>query len=114
MLDLFQRKDGSLPVRDASQWEDLVMFHRISALLEGNSRNIGRMMNHTGYDPLHAGESPYQFSAAVRRCAFCRHTTECARWLDAARPGAAPPRFCPNAAFFQTAQFGAGQAAAGN
>ena len=90
------------------------MFQRITTLFEGNSRNIGRMMNHTGFDALYAGENPYQFSAAVRRCAFCRHTTECASWLDAAKPGAAPPRFCPNASFFGTRQPGAGQAAAGS
>jgi|GEM_PF-1631770 len=87
------------------------MFQRISALFEGNSRNIGQMMKHTGFDAALAGENPYQFGAAVRRCAFCRHTAACASWLDAAAPGAAPPRFCPNAAFFRTPQFGAAQAA---
>jgi hypothetical protein len=81
------------------------MFRRLSAHFAGNAENIGRMMNHTGYDATFAGESPYQFAAVVRRCAFCGHTKECAHWLDAAAPGAAPPQFCPNRAFFSTPQF---------
>jgi hypothetical protein len=110
-LSLFQRNDGRFETGNLENWEDLVMFQRISALFEGNSRNIARMMNHTGFDALHAGETPYLFGAAVRRCAFCRHTSECADWLDAAEPGAAPPRFCPNEAFFRASQLATAQAA---
>jgi len=83
------------------------MFRLLSERFAGNAENIGRMMKHTGYDAIHAGEAPYLFGAAVRRCAFCRHMRECAQWLDAVAPGASAPDFCPNRAFFEAARLDA-------
>lgn len=76
------------------------MFKAIESRFEQNGENLRRMMARMNYDPLHAGEDAYAFGAAARRCAFCRQTIACSRWLDKAAPDAPPPSFCPNAFFW--------------
>lgn len=43
-----------------------------------------------------------EMAEASRRCATCPHVALCANWQTAAQPTDACPRFCPNAAFFDT------------
>jgi hypothetical protein len=77
------------------------MFSKFEARLERNGENLRKMMERMKFDPLRAGEVPYAFSDAVRRCAYCRETVGCSRWLEEAEPEAPPPSFCPNAFFWR-------------
>jgi len=70
--------------------------------MERRIANMGRMMHQLGVPALDGrSDKALQVGAAARRCAFCRWSEECERWLAAPtdKPNAYRT-FCPNAETF--------------
>ncbi|RBI87614.1 hypothetical protein DRV85_01425 [Rhodosalinus halophilus] len=79
------------------------LFSAIARWLDRRSRFFGDMSRTTGadLDRLGHGCGAAALRRAVIRCQSCRVTEACEAWLAGARPGAAPPGFCPNAGLFR-------------
>jgi hypothetical protein len=59
------------------------------------------MLHHFGLDYARLqGRFRLELLAAETRCAACRETTRCRRFLAGAAAGDTPPEFCPNASAF--------------
>jgi len=76
----------------------------MAARVERQAQLMGEVMRRVAVDPGAAAREGrgIAFAAASRRCLLCRSSQECRRWLDAGGADV-PPRFCPNAAFFDRA-----------
>jgi hypothetical protein len=63
----------------------------------------GAMMSHLGIDPVLASRMTLgtMMQGIARTCMLCRHSDECAAWLESAPEESADYRkFCPNAEKF--------------
>ncbi|HWE16821.1 MAG TPA: DUF6455 family protein [Hyphomicrobiaceae bacterium] len=74
------------------------MFDRVLR----RARRMDDMMERMGADPALAARQDHGSAYARARtvCLVCPFTEHCERWLAQASVEPAPPRVCPNAAFF--------------
>jgi hypothetical protein len=71
-----------------------------------NLQRMQRLMERAGIAPPREMDVPVSlgWAHAARRCAFCRSSEQCERWLQGAGEPDAYREFCPNARFFEHAQ----------
>ena len=71
-----------------------------------NLHRMQQMMGRAGVAPPREMDVPTSlgWAHAARRCAFCRLSEECERWLEGAGATDAYREFCPNARFFEQVQ----------